>query len=200
MDAFRDTLGLGSSVITDRVSKGVRSMDVLVQNLTAGGLISLGIVLAERGAEGGNGAMAGSLLFVAGWAIFLANDASDYAWLGAMIPLIAIVGQMTFVQRMRLTPSARRAMAWQTTAVLVVFMAAWGMWVYMKGGTSYGWLGLGLLMAGMMSYFQDRRSSMRALMGRESKGPAMVPAAKVFNPALVVVTMGWMFLAVDQSL
>lgn len=173
------------------------------------------------------------LCFVGGWIWFIYNDYTAgrnntegkteseniemrknvTLGLSVCIPLVAIIGQYLFYRGTK--SNSIGAMPMVSMMIWIVFMGLWVSYLYFKSNNDenkpikecifINFMGLALLMMGMMYYFMIRKHRFFEMFGSKpgSTMNTMVLGAgktgSIFNPSIVMVTMGWALLAMGNS-
>lgn len=162
------------------------------------------------------------LLFFSGWAWFLYNDFTSSRnnpnteetekrkmitiITGSLIPIFAFIGQMLYYQTCVLKTKIPYHSILKMIS-MVGFIACWVVYLtfkskndteFLPGCLLINFLGLGLLMMGMMWYFEVRKVCGTNIL-------PIKPSVKnkylgdMFNPSIMLITMGWVLLAIGNA-
>jgi RsiW-degrading membrane proteinase PrsW (M82 family) len=197
----------------------------LLPNMMAVMLIIVGLISGEKVVEqrmsifGGDDrkfAVFAVWTFIVGWVWFLYNDYSadrnvgltparvarraKSVFLGAMIPVFAIAGQLYLYYTCTL---GRPLPSLVAMVVMGGFVGFWVAYLLEKSRNDHGdlipeclainFMGMALLMMGMMWYFSIRNSCAKSDMVDKRYFGGL------FNPSLVLVSFGWVLLAMGNS-
>jgi cellobiose-specific phosphotransferase system component IIC len=182
----------------------------LDNNLLGGFLITLGIIFSELAIEDTNPTYTtlGVGSFVTGWYMYLKDQPTSLKYYGALIPIIAMLGQMYFGYILSNDVQTRQDMIYVTLMFAVIFMMAWMYYAYnlSKTDDTFDWTkgkyvfsGLFMLMMSMMFYFTIRKNDLYELTG------GIVPKMNegvdfgAFNPSIATLTYGWTLLSIGAS-
>jgi len=198
----------------------------LVPNLLSVMMITFGLIAGEKVVEQRMNLVGDDrdrrflvlalLMFCGGWAWFLYNDYSagrntgdeparvarrnKSVFLGAMIPVFAVLGQFYLYYTCIL---GRRLPGLVALLVMGGFMGFWVAYLLEKSRDDHGtlipmcvainFMGMGLLMMGMMWYFGIRNSCAKSRVHDKKYYGGL------FNPSLVLVSFGWVLLALGNA-
>lgn len=186
----------------------VKNLD---NNLLSGFLITLGIIFSELAIEDKNNSYTalGIGSFVTGWYMYLKDQPTMLKYYGALIPIVAMLGQAYFGYILSNDIQTRKDMVYVTLMFAVIFMMVWMNYAYnlSKTDDTFDWTkgkyvfgGLFMLMASMMFYFTIRKNDLYELTG------GIVPKMNedldfgAFNPSIASLTYGWTLLSIGASL
>jgi hypothetical protein len=181
-------------------------------------LITMGILFSEKyvdirtknsGKKGFGWVVAGLLVFIVGWILFLITQQGYAYGLGIVVALVTIIGQIYFINVLNLDAEKRRKLLGGTLFVWIVFLGLWLGYGYQlsldnnqdfdghKGALVY--VGIFCLMGGTIGYMLTRRCDMMMLTGGKLLGIKDKPR-DIFNPFVAIVMFGWALIAVGNAL
>ena len=175
----------------------------LVQGLVGAFLIAIGLIMTEQNFEEKKNKWAGGILFILGWVIFLTTQTYPVVLVGLFVPIIAMFGQLYFHYIRSLPMPNRRKLVWSTSLIWLLFISVWVVYCYFiaRGNTPaliMVYVGLFLLMGGMMGYFLRRKTDAYELTG--GLVPRVDHSTSIFSPFVVMVAFGWVLLAIANAL
>jgi glucan phosphoethanolaminetransferase (alkaline phosphatase superfamily) len=196
----------------------VINYEYLWEGLVGAFLITLGIVFSEKyldnktslsGRKGFGYAVAGMLIFIIGWILFLITQPSYIYGLGIVIAVITMAAQIYFISVLNLNKDKRRKLVGGTVFIWLTLLGLWLGYAYQmsldeeknfngdKAALIY--VGLFCLLGGTMGYLINRRYDVAALTG--GMFPGMKEKTKdIFNPFVVMVMFGWSMMAMGNAL